>query len=92
MFVVILQDLACGALYRAMTYASPSEETAMIGSGVFTAVALSLGWPVLYAHLHGVALALSYAAAESAHDDPLAVRGLSPASPMVDTVLLLLSR
>ena len=41
--VVILQDLLSSSLYRAMTFASPTDETAMIGSGLFTAVALSLG-------------------------------------------------
>ena len=39
--VVILQDLVSSALYKAMTYASPSEETAMIGSGGWSDVEVS---------------------------------------------------
>ena len=57
----------------------------------WAAIARTNGFPALYQHLHAVALALSYAAAAGAAD-PLVVHALAPSSPMIDGVLLLLSR
>lgn len=43
LLVVILQDFATSTLYRALSYAAPSEEGAMVACGLLIAVGLSLG-------------------------------------------------
>ena len=43
LLVVILQDFSTSTLYRALAYAAPSEEAAMIFCGLLIAVGLSLG-------------------------------------------------
>ena len=43
LLVVVLQDFATSTLYRALSYAAPSEEGAMVACGLLIAVGLSLG-------------------------------------------------
>jgi hypothetical protein len=43
LLIVVLQDFSTSTLYRALAYAAPSEEAAMIACGLLIAVGLSLG-------------------------------------------------